>query len=287
MEVAIDDLLDKIRNRKEDTNKGSFGHVFVLAGSKGLTGAAALTSLAALRAGAGLVTLGIPESLNAIMEVKLTEAMTLPLPETSASSLSLSALGKIKAFAEKCSVVVIGPGLSQNKETAKLVRKLIQELKTYIVLDADGLNAFQEYNDVKFLAKHQGKLIITPHPGEMSGLVKESIDIIQNNRKNIAANFSKEFNAVTVLKGHKTVVTSPKGLVYINQTGNPCLAKAGTGDVLSGVIAAFVAQGLGEFEASVLGTYVHGEVADKLAKKMGEVSIIASDIIENLYLALK
>lgn len=277
--------MKKISKRKLDSHKGDFGHVLVLAGSVGLTGAAYLTSQSALLAGSGLVTLGIPKSLNVIMEKKLTEVMTKPLAETKDISLSLRSFTQINKFLPKIDVLAIGPGLSQNKQTQKLVHKLLLSVTKPIVLDADGINAVVD--NLGVLQSSKATLVITPHPGEMARLLKIKTAEIKKNRINITKTFAKKYNLVVVLKGHHTVVTDSKGKTFINRTGNPGMATAGCGDVLTGIISSFLGQGLKPFQAAKLATYVHGLAADLAVKKRGQLSLIASDLLSKLPQALK
>ena len=274
-----------LSRRKPDTHKGDYGHVFVIAGSIGLTGAAALCSQAAILSGSGLVTLGIPKSLNPIMARKLTEVMTKPLPQTREQSLSYSALKEILRFAGKINCVAIGPGLSRNKSTQRLVRKLLTSLKKSIVLDADGINALE--GKVNLLKSAKAPIVITPHPGEMSRLISLSKNEIARNKQRIAKKFANKYNVVCVLKGHRSVVAGPRGKAYINTTGNPGMASGGVGDVLTGMIASFIGQGLSPFNAAKLGVYLHGLAGDLAARRKGEVSLIASDLLNRLPQAIK
>lgn len=277
--------IKKIKPRLKDTHKGDYGHVFILAGSVGLTGAAYLTSMAALLSGSGLVTLGIPKSVNPIMEEKLTEVMTRPLPETQEQTLSLRALPKIKNFTKLVDVVAIGPGLSRNRSTQQLVRNLVAILDKDFVLDADGINAFD--GKANLLKKAKKTFVITPHPGEMSRLIGESITTIQKDRKGIAKKVSKRYNCITVLKSVRTVVANPRGEIYINETGNPGMATGGVGDILTGMIASFIGQGIEPFGAAKLAVYLHGRVGDLAMHEKGEISLIATDLLDKLPTVLK
>ena len=277
--------LINLKKRPKNSHKGDFGHVFILAGSKGLTGAAALCSNAALRSGAGLVTLGIPVSLNSIMSRKLTEVMTLSLAETKDKTLSLKAEQMILKKANSSDVAVIGPGLSQNTETRKLIRKLVVKIKKPMILDADALNAISKKTEI--LKKIKTKYIVTPHPGEMARLTNKSLNYIKNNRLVVAKKFSHDYNAVVVLKGAGTIVAEPGGKYYVNTTGNPGMATAGSGDVLAGIIAGFLGQGLGEFDAARTGVYAHGLAGDLAAEDKGETGLIAGDILEKIPYAIK
>jgi len=277
--------LKKLPKRKKTAHKGDYGHVLVLAGSKGLTGAAYLTSQAALLSGSGLVTLGIPESLNVIMERKLTEVMTLPLAETKKSSLAPAAYQKIKKFLTKADVLAVGPGLSRDPGTVKLVRKLVAALNKPFVLDADGINAF--IGNLSLLKKTKSPSVITPHPGELARLLGVKTKAIQRNRLQIARKFAKRYKRVLVLKGERTIVASPDGKQYINNTGNPGMASGGTGDVLTGVIAGLIGQGIDVFEAAKIGVYVHGLAGDLAVREKGERSLKATDLLNKLPQAFK
>ena len=275
----------KIPRRKADSNKGDYGHVFVLAGSAGFTGAAALCSQAALVSGSGLVTLGIAKSLNPIMARKLTEVMTRPLPETSGQTLSEKAYPAIMKFSEKADCIALGPGLSRDPSTQRLVRKLITTLKKPVVIDADGINAFEGKADL--LKRAKAPVVITPHPGEMSRLSGLSVKRIAAAKEKVAKEFANKYNVVCVLKGHRTVVARPDGKTYVNPTGNPGMAKGGTGDVLTGIIASFIGQGMRPFDAAMLGVYLHGFAGDLAAKEKGEISMLASDLLNKIPAAIK
>jgi NAD(P)H-hydrate epimerase len=276
--------IEKIRARQKDTHKGDYGHVFILAGSAGMTGAAFLASQAALLSGSGLVTLGIPKSLNPIMETKLTEVMTLPLEETSGQSLSSSCEKDILDFAARADALAIGPGISRNKDTQKLIRNIIKNVDKPVVLDADGVNAYEEKPDE--LKGRKAPLVITPHPGEMSRIAKKSIQEIQKDRQSLAKRISREFDTVVVLKGFKTVVAQ-KDELYVNENGNPGMATGGIGDVLTGMIASLIGQGLDLFGAAKLASYVHGIAGDLAMREQGEISLIATDILHKLPAAFK
>lgn len=273
--------LPKIPSRKPDTHKGDYGRILVLAGSRGMTGAACLCSSAALRAGAGLVTLGIPESLQGIVASNLTCVMTHPLPETHLKTLSELGRQDILDFSRRFDVVAIGPGLSQYQETKKLVLWLLQSLDCPVVLDADGINALADNPGVLHQIKKH--VVLTPHPGEMARLLGlSSPKDIQSKRLEVSRMFVKDKNKVTlVLKGHQTIVMHEEKY-YINTTGNPGMATAGSGDVLTGMIAAFLGQNSTPFEAAQLGVYLHGMAGDFAARELGEISVIATDILDKL-----
>ena len=272
--------LPRLTKRRADAHKGDFGHVFIIAGSRGMVGAGCLAAWGALRSGAGLVTYGCPESLYPIFAAKLTEAMGRPLPETSGGSLALSGLEPALKFAEQCTVVAVGPGLGPEPETAQLVRALAARLDHVLVIDADGLNAFA--GRAHEFAERKGPTLVTPHPGEMGKLVGLTAAEVQSDREKVAAEFAARFGAFAVLlKGAGTVVTDGERL-YLNATGNPGMATGGAGDVLTGVCAALVAQRLDHFAAGALGAYLHGLAGDLAARRLGQVSMLAGDIVESL-----
>ncbi len=281
-------LPTQLLRRKNNSHKGDFGHVFVVAGSARYSGAGALCSEAALRSGAGLVTLGIPKSLNnAIIEIKPKEVMTLPLPETKHASLSAAAFRKIKDFARTIDVLAIGPGLSQDKSTQSLVRKVVAEIDKSMVIDADGLNALAGHlNLLPTTNDQRPTTILTPHPGEMARLLGISAQKVQKAREKIAKVFSKKYKVTVVLKGHKTVVCDGTKL-FVNTTGNPGMATAGSGDVLTGMIAAFLAQGIDSYSAAKYAVYLHGLAGDLAAEEKTQISLIASDIIAKIPKAIK
>ncbi|MBI5191660.1 MAG: NAD(P)H-hydrate dehydratase [Nitrospirae bacterium] len=267
-----------IPRRGPDTHKGTYGHLFILAGSVGKTGAAVLAAQAALRSGAGLVTVGVPESLNGIFEEKLTEAMTVPLPETPERSLASSGLERILEELEGKSAVAIGPGMSTNTDTAKLVESLLPRLKVPMLIDADGLNILALHDHLAGLINVPA--VLTPHPGEMGRLLGVLAREVQADRPAAALDLAAEVGKHVVLKGARTLIASPDGEFWINPTGNPGMATAGTGDVLTGIISSFIAQGLSVMDAARLGVYVHGLAGDLAASDKGQSGLIAGDIID-------
>lgn len=279
----------RLLKRKPNSHKGDFGHVFVLAGSEGFTGAAVLTAKSSLRAGAGLVTLGVPRGLIEVFEKQVVEVMTLALSETKAHTISFQALGEIQRFLKKDKVLVLGPGLSQEPSTIKLVRKIITTFDMPMVIDADALNALAGRLDLLRRTKEEGRKtkVLTPHPGEMARLIGKPISFVQKNRKNVAIGFAREHKVTLVLKGNETVIADSNGKVNVNKTGNPGMASAGSGDCLTGIIGAFLAQGLNCFDAAKYGAYIHGLAGDLAAKEKGELGLIASDIIEKIPQAIK
>ncbi len=279
-----EDIAGALPVRPPDAHKWSCGHVAAVCGSTGLTGAAALTSASALRAGAGLVTLAIPGSLNTIMEVKLTEVMTLPVAETRDGSFALKAATGIKRLIKKADAVAIGPGLSLNTETQQLVRRLVPRMAKPTVLDADGINAMA--GKAKKLKHLDFPLVITPHAGELSRLTGIDKSVIEMERIDAARYVATELGLVLVLKGAPTVVSEPTGGVFVNPTGNEGLATAGAGDVLTGLIAGFLAQGIDAVPAACCGAYVHGLAADMLRESMGHYGFLAGDVQDMIPMAI-
>ena len=276
-------LPTRLLQRKANSNKSDFGHIFILAGSARYLGAAILCAESTMRSGAGLVTLGVPESLNnTLLRVKPKEVMTLPLKEDKKGYFGLKAFAKIKVFLKKVDILVIGPGLSQEKSTQSLVRKLIKTTDKLTIIDADGLNALAGY--LRYLKENT---ILTPHPGEMAKLLKTKASYVQKHRVEIAKNFAKENKIVLVLKGNHTLVCNMNGVLYLNKTGNPGMASAGSGDVLTGMIAAFLGQGLNAYDSAKYAVYLHGLAGDLAAKEKTQISLIASDIIAKIPYALK
>lgn len=270
--------------RSSSSHKGTYGRVLVVAGSTGMTGAAALASEAALRAGAGLVTLATPKHLNPILEGLLPEVMTLPLPETVSGSLSTSAISAILEFAEKTqSVLAIGPGLSQHPDTVALVHQLVREnqeqgLGTRLVVDADGLNALAQAPEIISLLDKAA--VLTPHPGEMARLTNTPVSTLEKDRIRTAQQFASNSGVTLVFKGAPTVTGFPNGDVWINSTGNPGMATGGMGDVLTGIIVGLMAQGISSEKAAALGVYIHGLAADRAAEALGMHGLLASDVLK-------
>ena len=266
--------------RKRTAHKGDFGRVLVIAGSVGMTGAACLCAEAALRAGAGLVTVGCPESLNDILEVKLTEAMTFPLPETYERTLDTRALALILELAEGATVLAIGPGISRHPDTALLVQRLVGRVDKPMVVDADALNALAEAPGL--LQGEHAPTILTPHPGEMARLMGISTEYVQSHRTEICGTAAERFRSVIILKGAYSLLAEVGRPLTINPTGNPGMASGGTGDVLTGAVAGLLAQGLLPFEAACAGAYLHGLAGDLAAGEVGEAGLVAGDVVEAL-----
>lgn len=294
--TKLDEVAAWLPERRPDTHKGDVGHLLVVAGSPGLTGAAALSSTAGLRAGAGLVTLGAPAGQQALLAAKLTEVMTLPLAETPAGALSLRAFTAIRDFLGRCRALALGPGLGRDPETLELVRRLVFEAPVPLVLDADGLYALAgrlEEAGVAAARAPGATRVLTPHPGEMAALLGVTTQEVQADRIGTAREAARKCGAVVVLKGAPTVVAHPDGEARLNPTGSPALATAGSGDVLTGIIGGLLAQGLPPWEAAVAGVYVHGRCGDLAARDVdpaGDLSaagVLAGDISFKIPLALR
>jgi len=271
--------------RPTGAHKGTFGRVLIVAGSRGMTGAACLAGEASLRAGAGLVTVAVPETLHDIVEMKLTEVMTAPLPDDGKGCLCGEAGQAILSLLENKDVLVIGPGLSSEPGVAALVKELLPSIGVTSVLDADALNALAGAGEL--LRKIQAPVIITPHPGEMARLVGTSIGEIQGDRLTTVSKAALDWDAVVLLKGARTVVADPGGAIYINPTGNPGMATAGSGDVLAGTIAALAGQGLDPSRAAAAGAYLHGLAGDLAAREKGMMGLVAGDLVLTLPEAIR
>ncbi len=267
--------------RKPDGHKGDFGRLFVLAGSTGMTGAAAMAGLSALRAGCGLVKIGCPKSVQPVLATKLTEVMTHPFPDVGGRGMfALRGLGEVRKFVAENDAVVIGPGIGTHHETFELIRRLVSKLDKPAIIDADGLNALAGHTDV--LKGCSVMPILTPHPGEFRRLTDRVTPEDIQERADMVRSVAADFNVILVLKGSPTLVSAPGGNCYLNPTGNNGMATAGSGDVLSGIIGSFLAQGMDPFDASVAGVYVHGLAGDYATHMLTERAMIAGDMIDNL-----
>jgi len=282
--MNIQAIAQKLK-RPVTAHKGTFGRVFILAGSRGMTGCAHLTGMASLRSGAGLVTVGVPEAVYRIIARREAELMVCPYPSTPRGTLSLAGFLEIKKFCRTQNALALGPGLSQNDTTQKLIRKVVAGSELPVVIDADGLNALKGH--LKVLKDCRSRAVLTPHPGEFVRMFGGKLNDTEAVRKDRATAVARGHGVVVVLKGHHTVVASPDGEAYVNKTGNPGMATAGSGDVLTGMIAALIGQRLSLYEAACLGVYVHGFAGDRAAREMGEISLTAGDILSHLPGAFK
>jgi NAD(P)H-hydrate epimerase len=275
------DIAPLIGPRPAESNKGSYGHVLVLGGSLGKAGAAAMAGMAALRAGAGLSTVATPKSVLRTVAGFHPELMTEPLPETQAGTIAASAEARICELAKGKSVLAIGPGISRDPQTSELVCALLAKLQLPLVVDADGLNAFEGRTE-----ELNGKgrtLVITPHPGEMARLTGLSIADVQKDRLGVARKFAREHELIVVLKGHRTLVVKPDGEAWVNTMGNPGMATGGTGDILTGMVAGMIAQHSKDAFAAVLtAVHLHGLAGDVMRERVGEYSLVATDLLQGL-----
>ena len=281
-EANLQWVAQQIPERTFKSYKHSVGKLLVIAGSLGFTGAATMVCEAAMRTGAGIVTLVCPWDLNSIFEVKLTEVMTLPVAQTEEGSLHLNALSEILAVSDKYDALAIGPGVSRNPGTIKLIKEILKKIKKPTVLDADGLKALAGSID-----NEDGELynlnhvVITPHPGELASILSR-VNIGFENRFEVNLEVAKKFNAVSLLKGPGTIITNTDGVSFINPTGDFALATAGTGDILTGIIGSLLCQGMDIMSAAVCGAYIHGLSSDIISKKTSKTSLIATDLLEGI-----
>jgi hydroxyethylthiazole kinase-like uncharacterized protein yjeF len=279
--VDESDVKKSFPKRASNSHKHSVGKIFVIAGSKGMMGAALLCSQSAMRSGAGQVILGIPDSEYGIIAKRTIEVMPLGLPATIDGTLSSKAIDEIEKRIEWANVVLLGCGLSGNSETQQLIRAIIQKTDKPMVIDADGLNALN--GNLELLKNKKPKnVILTPHRGEFSRLIGIPSKEIERNKYCLAANFAKEYNLILVLKGAPTITALPSRKIFVNSTGNSGMSTAGSGDVLAGIIASLIGQGNSNSDAAVNGVYLHGKAGDITADKLGMHGMIASDMIKNL-----
>jgi len=266
--------------RKGDSHKGHYGHLLVVAGSPGKTGAAAMASEAAVRVGTGLVTLGLPKSLNPILEVKLTEVMTEPLAENADGVLGPEALNVLLKIMESKTALALGPGLSTLEGPVALTRELLLNSRIPVVIDADGLTALSK--ELNILKRVKCPIILTPHPGEMARLMNITASQVQADRIGLSRSLAEEFGVIVVLKGGATVVALPDGPIFINPTGNPGMATGGMGDILTGLIGGLLAQKMEPAEAAKTGVFIHGLAGDRCARRQGPVGYLATDLLPEI-----
>jgi ADP-dependent NAD(P)H-hydrate dehydratase / NAD(P)H-hydrate epimerase len=278
------DVRRRFPPRRRDAHKGSYGHLLIIAGSVGKTGAAALAGRAALRSGVGLCTIAVPVSQQPVVAALGVEYMTEPLPETTAQTLSGKAKARIRELLARADAVALGPGLSLDPETQELIRALIVEVDRPMVVDADGLSALA--GDLERLDAAAGPRALTPHPGEMARMLGVTVPVVEADRLETVRAFCARHPAALLLKGAGTVIGSPEGRVFINPTGNPGMASGGAGDVLTGMVGAFLARGLDGLAALQAGSFLHGRAGDLAAARVGEEGLIAGDIIEAIAAAM-
>lgn len=277
--VEARDAAGLLPPRPATGHKGTFGHLLVVAGSRGKTGAAAMAAEGGLRIGAGLVTVACPQAVHDILAVKLTEAMTLPLP--GGDALGDDSIEELRSFWEGKSAVALGPGLGQEQGTVAFVRRLLRECPLPLVLDADGLNAVADAPEA-LLERKGVPAVLTPHPGEMARLLGSTVGAVEEDRIGAARDFAVRYGVALVLKGARTVIAFADGRVRINGSGNPGMACGGMGDALTGVIGGLLAQGLSAEDAAVLGVHLHGLAADRLVPTMGTAGMVATDLLREI-----
>lgn len=274
MILSHEAVLSLLPDRKATAHKGNFGKILLLCGSRGYTGAAYFAAMGALRAGAGLVFLGVPESIYAIEAVKLNEAIVFPLPEQD-GMLSPAALEEIEKRLPKMDAVLIGCGLGQSQGTAEVVFRLLEQARCPVVLDADGINVISRHRHV--LRGRAAPTILTPHGGEFARLGYST----GTNPMEAAMEAARELNCVMVLKGHESCITDGERQ-YINPTGNPGMAVGGSGDLLSGIIVSLLGQGLAPLEAAACACWLHGAAGDRCAASLGQYGMLPSDMLDAL-----
>lgn len=267
-------------SRPADSHKGTFGHVLALCGSWGMAGAAVLSVRGALRCGAGLVTAALPRSIYPMVTAAQPEAVCLPLPQDRDGRVALAARSALRKAAGKVTCLLIGCGLGQSGDLSGLIADLIARAACPVVLDADGINLMAQHIDRVKACK--APLVLTPHPGEMARLCRTTVDEVEKDRAGTARRFAKEYGVWLVLKGHRTLVASPDGSLLVNTTGNPGMATGGSGDVLAGMIASFLAQGMQPQQAAMCGVYLHGRAGDHAAERLGQHAMLPSDLLAEL-----
>lgn len=291
MQVDLMEQTDKnivkkaVFNRPDDANKGTLGSLLCICGSFGMAGAAIMAGKAALRCGLGLLKTALPKSIYPIAAGAIFESVFFPLEETPDGKISKNNIDFLLSEAEKSSAVLIGCGLSVCDDTKILVNSFIENYTKPLVLDADALNCVAKNPDI--LKKAKAPIIITPHPGEMARLVKSTPKEVNQNRAEVATDFAKEYGVVTVLKGAGTIIASPEGRVMINRTGNSGMATGGSGDVLAGMTGSLSAQGAKPFDAAAAAVYLHGLAGDIAAEKLGRISMLPTDLINEIPQAYK
>lgn len=283
----IDKTLVKqiLKPRKKDIHKGDCGKLLVIAGSKGMAGAAALACKSAIRSGVGIVKAAVPSVINDIIQISVPEAISVPLADNKKGQIETSCLNEILNHIKDCNAVAIGPGLGKNEDILKIINTIIKNTDIPLVVDADGLNAVGLNADTIFSLRNS--IVITPHPGEMARLTGLDIKHINENRIEIAREYSRKWGIIVLLKGSRTVIALPNGKVYINTSGNPGMASGGSGDVLTGVLSSFLAQKFKIEDAVVAAAFIHGLAGDIMAEKFGEYGLAASDIATGTAVAIK
>jgi len=276
-----------IPRREKDTHKGTYGRVGVMGGCKEMTGAVILASKACLRSGSGLVYAIVPESIMSIVQTLVIESICIPIKDASTGCFKKSSLEFIKDAISRVDCLVLGPGMGVDEERIEIIKEILEFTDKPVVLDADGINCISKDRNKKALLSRKCATVITPHPAELARLLDVTVKEIQSNRVEYCRLASKKYNVITVLKGHNTVISSPEGHTFINITGNPGMATAGSGDVLSGMIGSLIGQKVKTLDAVIAAVFLHGLAGDIGAKEKGEYGLIAGDIVENIPYAIK
>lgn len=279
---VLTDVLSYFPLRENNTHKGDYGRIAIIAGSPGLSGAGVMTSEAALEMGSGLITLIHPESLGTIFEMSLLEVMTYGVSETTSHTFSLNAVDEVLDFVKNCDAIAIGPGISRNEETAEFVREFLRRNTRPAVIDADAINAY-EHDDESLVALAGKPYVFTPHIKEFSRLFHKSTKDILEDELKAATIFATSTKLTLLLKGNTSIIINPEGDCTFNLTGNPGMATGGSGDVLTGIIVSLLGQGLSPYDAARIGAYIHGDVADILLDEYDEISITPSKMITNIH----
>ncbi|HHV38966.1 MAG TPA: NAD(P)H-hydrate dehydratase [Tepidimicrobium sp.] len=281
------DIRGILPNRDKDSHKGSFGRVGIVAGSRGMTGASYLSAMAALRTGSGLVYSIAPRGVEDILSIKLVEAIIKSVEDDGRGHFTMNSYNQLGDITKDMDVLAIGPGIGVDEDRIELVARLLMDYEGPIVLDADGINCLSMGNISSILGSRRGDTIITPHLGELSRLLDMEIADIKRDLAELSKEISQKYNVIMVIKGANTIVTSGDGRLYTNSTGNPGMATAGSGDVLTGMIASFIGQGIAPYESAILGVYCHGLAGDLAREDKGEYGMIGRDIVENIPYSIK
>jgi NAD(P)H-hydrate epimerase len=278
--VFPDEIQRCFPRRQPDSHKGTYGTLVTVCGSYGMAGAAILSAKAALRSGVGLLVCGLPSSIYPIGAAAVPEAVFAPLPETADGKVDVSAPAKLRPWLKKASALLIGCGMGTGDTVTQTVATLLCEAKIPLVLDADGINAAARHIPIRETGT--APLVMTPHPAEMARLLECTVEEVQRDREAAAVTAARQWHGIMVLKGHRTVVADESGVLYVNETGNPGMATAGSGDVLAGMVGAFLAQGMTAREAAVCAVYLHGASGDRMAARLSQRALMASDLIDGL-----
>lgn len=278
--ITFDIVKEKIPKRPDESNKGDFGRLLCVCGSKNMPGAAYFCVSSAVKCGVGLVSAAVTESVYHSLSCKISECTFKILKESVDGSISRDNVGKILSESKKCSAVLVGPGMGWNEDTKFLVSELIRCSEIPLLIDADGINVISE--NINILKEAKSPIVITPHLKEMCRLIDAHVDYLKSNKIKCVVDFCKKYGVTLVLKGHETIISDNKDCIYLNKTGNSGMAKGGSGDVLSGMIASFLAQGFSAIDAAVCATHIHGLAGDECSKRLSKIAMTPTDLINSL-----